>query len=276
MSRIYKYINTIFNMARVHLLSVSYDDWVRDKSRRGTWRVTVANKLVEEILRHTPDAHVTRMHNDEARYDSIRGYLNSLIGTVGSNDYLWLQYNGHGNNFVGHTPIDLLPNWDERGKLPFTGENSLMRSDELLEKLSRIRGLKFILMDSCCADIGITPPTDTVYVAAAASDVPSHGDLSAGVIHPTLSRYSIPDIAANGAYQMWSGLEFEFGERSIVRTNIVNPDFRVTKKHDLPSCQKAQEFYEILTGEKEIIMRRFLPGTTVNPKMREYFGKLYL
>ena len=253
------------------ILHHAYDGWTSDKSRRGTWRVNIADKLIEEVVRQTPGTLVTRMKNDEASYKNIRMCLDDMAAKMTPSDYLWFQYNGHGTNFAQHTPIDLVSNWNEKGEFPFVGENALMSSSEFLERISKIKGLKFILMDSCCSDIDGIPPKDTVYIAASAQDTKSHGDLSTGVVHPTLSRYSVPDVVTNGAYEIWDGLEFEFGSRSIVRANITTPHFKVTKENELPRCTTAQEFYERMTGEKGKIMERFLPRTAVDPKMYKLF-----
>lgn len=265
-------------MVKLHVLSIAYDDWVRDKSRRGTLNVRVANKLIEEILKHTPEASVTRMHNDEARYDHLREHLDSLVGAVGPNDYLWFQYNGHGSNVCGNYPIDLMGTWDEGGEMPFKGNNVLMDRQELLKKIEKIGGLKFVVMDSCHSDIDNAPPKNTIYVAGSASDTTCHSELSGGVIHPTLTRYSVPNIVSNGAYQAWNGLEFTDwsgkarpGEICIVRSNVVSPQFGIKEKHNLPTCVSAQDFYEKMTGETGFILSRFIPKTPVNPQMLKIF-----
>ncbi len=244
-------------MRNIYLLSLAYDDWIRFFNKRHHRKVNLANKLIEEILKNTPHARIASMHNDSARYDVIRSYLDELKNHIHPNDIFWFQYNGHGSNLERHIPIDLTDNWDGKGQSPFTGDNELMDRRELFEKIAQLSGLKFIVMDSCYSDVDEGLPADTIYVAAAEQDATAHGDLSSGVIHPTLSRYSVEDIVQNGAYQMWDGLEYEFGERSVVRSNIVSPQFRITEGHDLPRCQFAQDFYQKLTGERGIIMRRF-------------------
>lgn len=106
-------------MENIYLLSVAYDKWIRDKTIRSTWRVRTANKLIEEVLKHTPYVNVIRMHNNDARYDSIRSYLDDLAGVMGPNDIFWLQYDGEGSNLISHEPIDSIESWDGKGELPF-------------------------------------------------------------------------------------------------------------------------------------------------------------
>jgi hypothetical protein len=251
-------------MAQLYVLSVAYDDWSRDKSLRGSLRVNIANKVLEEILAHTPDAHITRLHNDAARYDSIRAHLGSMKGKVGPSDYFWLQYNGHGSNMVFHCPIDLLSNWDGKGEFPFVEKNTLMDETDIFSLISGIAGMKIVVMDSCYSDTDIVLPADTVYVAAS-KEISHANDMSTGVIHPTLSRYSVAEIVANGAYMSWDGLEYKWGEKGVVRANIVSPQFLASGQNSLPSCRFAQDFYEKMTGETDQIYLRFFPRRPFDP-----------
>ena len=141
--------------------------------------------------------------------------------------------------------------------------NRQLACDELLEMVGRIGGIKILIMDSCQSDIPVIPPRNVIYVAAADLDKTAQGDMTPGVICPTLLRYSVPEILATGAYLHWDGMIFEFGTMSHVRIGPLDSRFMPSGTMELPKCTHAQQFYEAMTGDGTLIAhaysRRYMP-----------------
>lgn len=254
-------------MGNLHILSLAYDDAEKrtpffNRTPFFKSKTDSSNRTIETILARTPEATVTRLHNENARYDNLRGAFKELAAQSRSDDILWFQYDGHGTNRIEPNPIDLVMNWDEQGKHPFKGENVLMYPEELFEHIRRIKGLKFIIMNSCHSGIDSPPPENTIYVAACASNQTALGIACGTIIRSTLEKYSVAEIINKGIYNAWDNLREwnpvnpDSDVRTVVRVNI-RPEFSPKESHNIPKYSDAEEFFYAITGREKPNMGKF-------------------